>query len=116
MDESEIRSGGRILVVTALLTLVQAIVFYEHEAASLTLLVGLGLGLWLRHWSAGVWALASFAVAFVIAAGTGWMEQPRVADAVLGAALAFLGGAIGGGILQLLRRERAAEPGRAPGR
>lgn len=109
MDENR-RPG---LVVLVGLTIVQALVFYSEGAVSLTFLAGLGLGLWTRHWSAAGWALLTFVIAFLIAAGTGWLEPVRIWDLILGAALAVLGGLIGGGIFQVVRRDMAAgEPDR----
>lgn len=96
----------------ALMTVLQALVFYDHFAVALTLLFGLGLGVWLRHWSAALWALGSFVVAFAVAALTGWTKDARIWELLFGAALAFLGGLIGGGIFDLLRHERADEGAR----
>ncbi|HEX7119351.1 MAG TPA: hypothetical protein VF212_11210 [Longimicrobiales bacterium] len=109
--------NSRTLAVLGLVTVVQALVFYDHFAVALALLFGLGIGLWMRRWTAALYALASFAVAFVLAAGTGWTDDVRVWEAIFGAAFAFLGGLIGGGIFDLLRREgagaEAARPARA---
>lgn len=103
------RTDRRFLAVLGLLTLLQVLVYYDHFAVALAFLFGLGLGLWLRSWTAALHALASFAVAFAIAAGTGWTEGARVWEALIGGALALLGGLIGGGIFDLLRRESSME-------
>ena len=103
------RTDRRFLAVLGLLTLLQVLVYYDHFAVALAFLFGLGLGLWLRSWTAALYALASFAVAFVIAAATGWTEGVRGWEAVFGAALALLGGLIGGGIFDLLRLESSVE-------
>ena len=99
------RTDRRFLAVLGLLTLIQVLVYYDHFAVALAFLFGLGLGLWLQSWTAAVYALASFAVAFVIAVAIGWTEGARVWEALFGGALAFLGGLIGGGIFDLMRRE-----------
>ncbi len=104
----------RFLVVLALVTAAQALVFYDHFAVALTFLFGLGLGLWRRRWTAALYALATFVVAFTISVGIGWTEDARGWEALFGAALALFGGLIGGGIFDLLRRERA-EPAGATG-
>jgi hypothetical protein len=102
----------RLGLVIALLALVQAAVFYDHFAVALTFLFGLGLGLWLRSWTAGAWALAAFVPAYALALATGWLHDARpIAEPLLGAALAIAGGVIGGGIFDLLRRDAGA---RAP--
>ena len=99
----------RTLGLVAALIIAQALAFHDHFAVALTVLFGIGLGLWLRHWTAALWALAIFVLAFALATFTGWMDGARpVADALLGGALAFLGGLIGGGIFQVLREERPA--------
>src|SRR5690606_8028015 len=59
-----LRLDRRVLVVLAVLTVLQVVVYYDHFAVALSLLFGLGIGLWLRHWSAAVLALASFVIAF----------------------------------------------------
>jgi ABC-type Mn2+/Zn2+ transport system permease subunit len=108
--------GGRVGVVVLILGLVQAVLFYDHFAVALTLVFGLGLGLWLRTWKAGLPALAAFVVAYLLAIGTGWLHDARpVWEPLLGGMLAVLGGAIGGGIFDVLRRDvdaRAHEPAR----
>jgi len=101
-----LRLDRRVLVVLAVLTVLQVVVYYDHFAVALSLLFGLGIGLWLRHWSAAVLALASFVIAFAIAAGTGWTEDVRGWELLFGIGLSFLGGLIGGGIFDLLRMDR----------
>lgn len=96
------------LVVLAVLTVLQVAVYYDYYAVALSVLFGIGIGLWLRRWIASVVALASFLIAFAIAAGTGWTEGVRVWEAFFGSALSFLGGLIGGGIFDLLRMDREA--------
>lgn len=96
-------------VVVVVLGVVQAVLFYDHFAVALTLLFGLGLGLWLRSWTAAIPAVASFLVAYLLAAGTGWLHDARpLWEPLLGGMLAGLGGAIGGGIFDVLRRDVAA--------
>jgi hypothetical protein len=103
---------ARLGLVVAALALVQAAVFYDHFAVALTFLFGLGLGLWLRSWTAGLWALAAFVPAYLIAVATGWLHDARpISEPLLGGALAVAGGLIGGGIFELLRRDAGA---RAP--
>jgi ABC-type Mn2+/Zn2+ transport system permease subunit len=103
-------------VVALILGLVQAALFYDHFAVALTLVFGLGLGLWLRTWKAALPALAAFVVAYLLAVGTGWLHDARpLWEPLLGGMLAVLGGAIGGGIFDVLRRDvdaRAPEPAR----
>jgi len=103
----------RLLLVLGVMVLAQVIVFYDHFAVSLTFLFGIGLGVWLRHWSAGIYAAAAFLPAFGLAILIGWLHDARLWELPFGLALAFTGGAIGGGIFQLLRMEsgwaRAAE-------
>lgn len=102
----------RMGVVVLVLGVVQAILFYDHFAVALTLLFGLGLGLWLRSWTAAIPAVASFIIAYLLAVGTGWLHDARpLWEPLLGGLLALLGGAIGGGIFDVLRRDVAA---RAP--
>jgi hypothetical protein len=48
-----------------------------------------------------------FVTAFAVAVLTGWLHDARVWELVLGIALALLGGAIAGGIFQLIRNEPA---------
>ncbi|HEX6938582.1 MAG TPA: hypothetical protein VF158_04170 [Longimicrobiales bacterium] len=98
-----------LFAVLGLVTVVQALAFYDHAAVALALLFAIGIGLWLRRWTAALYALGSFAVAMLLSAGVGWTRGVRVWDPLLGAALAFLGGLIGGGIFDVLRRERAEE-------
>lgn len=108
------RSTGWILSGVAMLTGIQALLFYDYFAVALTVMVGLGIGIWLRHWTAGFWSLASFLTAFYVAAFSGWLGEFReVADPLLGGVLAFLGGLIGGGVFDLVRGETAT--GEAPG-
>lgn len=98
--------GGRVGSVALLLGLVQAVLFYDHFAVALTLLFGLGLGLWLRTWKAALPAVAAFVVAYVLAVATGWLHDARpLWEPLLGGALAGLGGVIGGGIFDVLRRD-----------
>jgi hypothetical protein len=112
----------RLGVVVVGLGVVQAALFYDHFAVALTVVFGLGLGLWLRSWTAAAPAVASFVVAYLLAVGTGWLHDARpLWEPLLGGMLALLGGAIGGGIFDLLRRDvdaRAPEPARieSPGR
>ena len=103
------RTDRCFLALLGALTLLQVLVYYDHFAIALAFLFGLGLGLWLRRWTAALYALASFVVAFAIAVAVGWTEGARVWEALLGGALAFLGGLIGGGIFDLLRRESSVE-------
>lgn len=103
------RTDRRFLAVLGLLTLIQVLVYYDHFAVALAFLFGLGLGLWLQSWTAAVYALASFAVAFAIAVAIGWTEDARVWEAFFGSVLAVLGGLIGGGIFNLIRRETSVE-------
>jgi hypothetical protein len=106
----------RLAVMVLALGVVQAALFYDHFAVALTVVFGLGLGLWLRSWTAAVPALASFAIAYLLAVGTGWLHDARpLWEPLLGGLLALLGGAIGGGIFDLLRRDvdaRAPAPAR----
>lgn len=90
------------------LTLVQAVVFSNPGAVSLTFLAGLGLGVWARRWNAALWTLLTFVIAFILAAGTGWLDPVRYWDLLFGAALAVLGGLIGGGIFQIVRQDMAS--------
>jgi hypothetical protein len=102
----------RAALVALALAPIQALLFYDHFAVALTLLFGFGLGFWLRTWKAAAPALASFLLAYVIAVGTGWLHDARpLWEPLLGAVLAALGGAIGGGIFDVLRRDVEA---RAP--
>jgi hypothetical protein len=102
----------RLAVVVLALALVQAALFYDHFAVALTTVFGLALGLWLRSWTAAVPAVLSFGVAYLLAVGTGWLHDARpLWEPLLGGLLALLGGAIGGGIFDLLRRDAGA---RAP--
>jgi hypothetical protein len=106
------RLRSMALVVVALGVL-QAATFYDHFAVALTVLFGLGLGLWLRTWQAAVPAVLAFFIAYLLAIGTGWLHDARpLWEPLLGAMLAALGGLIGGGIFDVLRRDREA---RAPG-
>jgi hypothetical protein len=106
----------RLGVVALALGLVQAALFYDHFAVALTVVFGLGLGLWLRSWTAAVPAVASFALAYLLAVGTGWLHDARpLWEPLLGGLLALLGGLIGGGIFDLLRRDADAR-GAAPAR
>lgn len=99
-------------LVVLVLGVVQAVLFYDHFAVALTLLVGLSLGLWLRSWTAAVPALVSFFIAYLLAVGTGWLHDARpLWEPLLGGVLALLGGLIGGGIFDVLRRDAGA---RAP--
>jgi hypothetical protein len=106
----------RLGLVVLVLALVQAALFYDHFAVALTFLFGLGLGLWLRTWKAAVPALISFVVAFLLAVATGWLHDARPFwEPLLGGLLALSGGAIGGGLFDLLRLDeeaRAARPRR----
>jgi ABC-type Mn2+/Zn2+ transport system permease subunit len=102
--------GGRIGLVALALGLIQAPLFYDHFAVALTLLFGLGLGLWLRSWKAAIPAVAAFAVAYLLAVGTGWLHDARpLWEPLLGGLLALLGGAVGGGIFDVLRRDVEAQ-------
>jgi len=103
------RTDRRFLAVLGLVTLLQVLVYYDRFAVALAFLFGLGLGLWLRSWTAALYALASFAVAFAIAVGTGWTEDARMWEALFGSVLAVLGGLIGGGIFDLIRRAPSVE-------
>jgi hypothetical protein len=67
----------RVGVAVLVLAVVQAVLFYDHFAVALTFLFGLGLGLWLRSWTAAVPALISFLIAFALAAGTGWLHDAQ---------------------------------------
>ncbi len=87
------------------LGILQAIVFYNHFAVALTFLFALAIGFWIMRWTASIAALIAFLIGWVLAAVTNWMERGRVADLLLGAALAFLGGLIAGGIFDVLRAE-----------
>lgn len=100
---------GRILKVLAIVTIAQILVFYDHFAVALTFVFAVALGLWMQRWAAGVYALASFVIAFVIAVAVGWLHDARPWELFLGGALALLGGAIAGGVFQLIRGERAVE-------
>jgi hypothetical protein len=100
----------RLLGILGAIVILQTLLFYEHLAVSLTLLFSLGIGLWLRHWTAALWAVLAFLVAYLLAVITGWLHDARpIADALIGIGLAFLGGLIGGGIFQVLREERPIE-------
>ena len=111
VSESVRPVGRRNTGILAALVTVQAILFYDHSAVSLTLLIALGIGVRMRDWKAGFTALAVFALSFALAVVTGWLDDARPADALLGAALSFLGGLTGGGLFTLLRAERpSAEP------
>lgn len=102
----------RLGVLVLALGIVQAALFHDHFAVALTVLFALGLGLALRSWTAAIPAVASFAVAYLLAVGTGWLHDARpLWEPLLGGLLALLGGAIGGGIFDLLRRDSEA---RAP--
>ena len=98
-----------ILVPVGAVTVVQALLFFDYHELSLTVLAGIGLGIWLRNWTAGLWAAASFLVAFLLAAGTGWLSAFRLVDPVLGLGLALLSGLITGGIFDVVRAERPVE-------
>jgi hypothetical protein len=96
----------RMGVVVLALGLAQAVVFYDHFAVALTFLFGLALGLWLRSWTAAIPAVASFLIGLALAWATGWLHDARpLWEPLLGVMLAGLGGAIGGGIFDLLRRD-----------
>jgi hypothetical protein len=98
--------AGRIGIIALVLGVVQAVLFYDHFAVALTLLFGLGLGLWLRTWEAAVPALAAFLVGYLLAVGTGWLHDARpLWEPLLGGMLAVLGGVVGGGIFDVLRRD-----------
>jgi hypothetical protein len=101
-------------VVVLVLGVVQAGLFYDHFAVALTVVIGLGLGLWLRSWAAAIPALLAFGIGYVIAVWTGWLHDARPFwEPFLGGVLALLGGGIGGGLFDLLRRDteaRAPEP------
>lgn len=99
------RPGVAVLIG---LIIIQALVFTNPGAVSLTFLAGLGLGIWTRHWSAAAWTLGTFIIAFILAAVTGWLDPVRIWDLVLGAALVVLGGLIGGGIFQIVSHDAAA--------
>jgi hypothetical protein len=106
--------AGRVGAVALVLGVVQAALFYDHFAVALTLLFGLGLGLWLRTWQAALPALASFIVAYLLAVGTGWLHDARpVWEPLLGGMLAALGGLVGGGIFDVLRRDVDARASQA---
>jgi|SRR5690554_2351200 len=102
---------GRRLAILAAITLVQAVLFYDETAVSLTFLFGIGIGIWLRSWSAVGWALGSFLIAFALAAVTGWLEPLRIWELIFGAGLALLGALIGAGIFLLVPRGAGAEAG-----
>jgi hypothetical protein len=109
---------GRLAIVAVGLGVVQAALFYDHFAVALTVLFGLGLGLWLRSWVAAGPALVSFLVGYALAAGTGWLHDARpVWEPLLGAMLAVLGGLTAGGMFDLLRGdgEAVAPPPRTIG-
>jgi hypothetical protein len=96
----------RMGLVVLVMGLVQAALFYDHFAVALTVVFGLGLGLWLRSWTAAIPAVASFFIAYVLAVGTGWLHDARpLWEPLLGAILAALGGVTGGGLFDLLRRD-----------
>jgi hypothetical protein len=100
----------RVSVAVLVLAVVQAVLFYDHFAVALTVVFGIGLGLWLRSWVAAVPALISFLLAFALAAGTGWLHDARLLwEPLLGGLLALLGGLIGGGMFDVLRRDREAQ-------
>jgi hypothetical protein len=107
---------ARMGLVVLVLGLIQAALFYDHFAVALTLLFGLGFGLWLRSWRAAAPALASFLVAYLLAVGTGWLHDARpLWEPLLGGMLAVLGGLIGGGIFDVLRRDfETRAPERVP--
>lgn len=107
---------SRLGLVVLVLGLVQAATFYDHFAVALTFLFGLGLGLWLRTWKAAAPALAAFVVAYLLAVATGWLHDARpLWEPLLGGMLAALGGLIGGGIFDVLRRDfESRAPGRVP--
>lgn len=108
------RVERRTLSVAAVLVIVQGLLFYDHFAVALTLLFGMGIGVWLRHWTAAFWALAVFFASFILAVATGWLHDARpFAEPLLGGALAVLGGLIGGGIFQLLREDQPLRGSRA---
>lgn len=101
---------GRRLGVFGVLVLAQAVLFYNHFAVALTVLFGMAIGVWLRHWSAAIWALLAFLLAFLLAVATGWLHDARpFAEPILGGLLAVLGGLIGGGIFQVLASERPVQ-------
>jgi|GEM_PF-4082225 len=101
------RRGLRIGVLAGLI-IVQTLIYNGAGPVALAFLVGLGLGIWIREWRAAIWALATFAIAFTIAAVSGWLDPVRIWDLILGAALAILGGLIGGGIFQVVRYDLEA--------
>lgn len=106
MDDWRSMDRRRVAILGALV-LAQTLLFYDHFAVALTVLFGLGIGVWLRHWSAAIWALVTFLMAFLLAVATGWLHDARpFAEPLLGSLLAILGGLIGGGVFQLLREER----------
>jgi hypothetical protein len=106
----------RMGVVVLVVGVVQAVTFYDHFAVALTLVFGLAVGLWLRTWTAAAPAVAAFLIAYVLAAATGWLHDARpLWEPLLGGLLALLGGLIGGGIFDVLRRDldaRAPAPAR----
>jgi hypothetical protein len=105
-DLGPLRFDRATFLMLGALVALQAVLFYDHFAVALTLLVGLGLGIWLRHWAAGLLTAAAFGPAFILAYLTGWLHDGRLADFILGGALALLGGAIGGGLFQLIALDR----------
>lgn len=106
--------AGRVGIAVVVLGLVQALVFYDHFAVALTFLFGLAFGLWLRTWLAAGPAVASFIIGLVLALVTGWLHDARLLwEPLLGLILAASGGIIGGGIFDVLRRDKEA---RAPAR
>jgi hypothetical protein len=106
----------RMGVVVLAVGVVQAVTFYDHFAVALALVFGLALGLWLRSWTAAAPAVAAFLIAYVLATATGWLHDARALwEPLLGGLLALLGGLIGGGIFDVLRRDldaRAPAPAR----
>ncbi len=96
----------RLGVVVLVLGVVQALLFYDHFAVAITTIFALALGLWLRSWAAAIPAVAAFFVAYLLAVSTGWLHDARpLWEPLLGALLALLGGLIGGGIFDVLRRD-----------
>lgn len=96
----------RVGLAVVVVGLAQALVFYDHFAVALTLLFAFAIGLWLRSWTAAAPAVAAFLIGYALAAGTGWLHDARALwEPLFGVALAFLGGLIGGGIFDVLRRD-----------
>ena len=57
--EKSALAGLGSLAFLAALTIVQALLFSDHPAASITLLFGVAIGLRMRHWRAIDWAVVS---------------------------------------------------------